>query len=78
MPLIFNDRPLFSEQFGRVCDELHRNSNENAISVEGLLTRINQAKFFENAYIISLLRSVGTRLQVAEAPRIAVALRTND
>ena len=57
MPLIFDDRPLFSELFDRVCDELHHNSNENVISVEGLLTRINQAEFFENAYIISLLHS---------------------
>ena len=46
VPLIFDDRPLLSELFGRVCDELHRNSNENVISVEGLLTRINQADFF--------------------------------
>jgi hypothetical protein len=37
VPLIFDDRQLFSEVFGRVHDELHCNSNENAISIQGLL-----------------------------------------
>jgi hypothetical protein len=31
VPLIFDDRPLFSEVFGRARDELHCNSNEDAI-----------------------------------------------
>jgi len=35
--LIFNDRPLFSELFRRARDELHCNSNEDTISVEGVL-----------------------------------------
>jgi hypothetical protein len=37
VPLIFDDRPLFSEVFGRARDELQCNSNEDAISVEGVL-----------------------------------------
>jgi hypothetical protein len=37
VPLIFDDRPLFSELFGRARAELHCNSNEDSILVEGLL-----------------------------------------
>ena len=37
VPVIFDDRPLFSELFGRARDELKCNSNENAILVEGVL-----------------------------------------
>jgi len=37
MPVIFDDRPLFSELFGRACDELKCNLNENDILVEGVL-----------------------------------------
>ena len=36
VPVIFDDRPLFSE-FGRARDELKCNSNEDAILVEGVL-----------------------------------------
>ena len=35
VPVIFDDRPLFSELFGRAHDELKCNSNEDAILVEG-------------------------------------------
>ena len=35
--VIFDDRPLFSELFGRARDELKYNSNEDAILVEGVL-----------------------------------------
>jgi hypothetical protein len=35
--LIFNDRLLFREVFGRACDGLQCNSNEDAISVEGVV-----------------------------------------
>ena len=38
VPVIFDDRPLFSELFGRARDELKCNSNEDAILVEGVLT----------------------------------------
>ena len=37
VPLMFDDRPLFSELFGSARDELHCNSNEDGISVEGVL-----------------------------------------
>ena len=37
VPLMFDDRPLFSELFGSAHDELHCNSNEEGISVEGVL-----------------------------------------
>jgi hypothetical protein len=37
VPLIFDDRPLFSEFFGSARHELHCNSNEDRISVEGVL-----------------------------------------
>jgi hypothetical protein len=37
VPLIFDDRLSFSELLGRAHDELHWNSNEDAISVQGLL-----------------------------------------
>jgi hypothetical protein len=37
VPLIFDDRLSFSELLGRARDELHWNSNEDAISVQGLL-----------------------------------------
>ncbi|RLN39089.1 transposase related protein [Panicum miliaceum] len=36
IPLIFDERPLFIEVFGRARDEVHCNSNEDAISVEGV------------------------------------------
>jgi hypothetical protein len=36
VPLIFDDRPLFSELVGSARDELHFNSNDD-ISVEGVL-----------------------------------------
>jgi hypothetical protein len=36
VPLIFDDRPLFSELLGSARDELHFNSNDD-ISVEGVL-----------------------------------------
>ena len=45
VPLMFDDRPLFSELFGSACDKLHCNSNENGISVEGYFTMVNQAVF---------------------------------
>jgi hypothetical protein len=35
--LIFNDRLLFSEVFGRACDELQCISSEDVISVEGVV-----------------------------------------
>jgi hypothetical protein len=35
--LIFNDRPLFSEVFGRARDELQFISSEDAISVQGVV-----------------------------------------
>ena len=34
---MFDDRPLFSELFASARDELHCNSNEDGISVEGVL-----------------------------------------
>jgi len=37
VPVIFDDRPLFRELFGRARDELECNSNDDAISVEGVL-----------------------------------------
>jgi hypothetical protein len=37
VPMIFHNRPLFSEVFGRARDKLYCNSNEDAISVEGVL-----------------------------------------
>ena len=37
VPVIFDDRPLFCELFGRARDELKCNSNEDAILVEGVL-----------------------------------------
>jgi hypothetical protein len=37
VPVIFDDRPLFSELFGRARDELKCNSNEDDILVEGVL-----------------------------------------
>ena len=37
VPVIFDDRPLFRELFGRARDELQCNSNDDAISVEGVL-----------------------------------------
>ena len=37
VPVIFNDRPLLCELFGRDRDELKCNSNEDAILVEGVL-----------------------------------------
>ena len=37
VPTIFDDRPLFCELFGRACDELKCNSNEDVILVEGIL-----------------------------------------
>jgi hypothetical protein len=37
VPLIFDDRPLSSELFGRARDELHCNLNEAAILIEGVL-----------------------------------------
>ena len=36
VPVIFDDRPLFSELFGRARDELKCNSNEDTILVEGV------------------------------------------
>jgi hypothetical protein len=35
--LIFNDRPFFSEMFGRALDELQCMSSEDAISVQGVV-----------------------------------------
>jgi hypothetical protein len=35
--LIFNDRPLFSEVFGRARDEIQCISSEDAISVQGVI-----------------------------------------
>ena len=35
--MIFDDRPLFCELFGRARDKLQCNSNDDAISVEGVL-----------------------------------------
>jgi hypothetical protein len=43
--MIFDDRPLFSEVFGRAHDEFQCNSNENAISVQGSSTLVNQSRF---------------------------------
>ena len=45
VPLMFDDRPLFSELFGSSRDELHCNSNEDGISVEGYFTMVNQTVF---------------------------------
>ena len=33
---VIDDRPLFCELFGRACDELKCNSNEDVILVEGI------------------------------------------
>ena len=40
VPLIFDDRPMFSELIARVRDELQWNSNEEAVSVEGVLRSV--------------------------------------
>ena len=45
VPLMFDDRSLFSELFGSARDELHCNSNEDGISVEGYFTMVNQTVF---------------------------------
>ena len=37
VPMIFDDRPLFCELFGRARDELKCNSNKDVILVEGVL-----------------------------------------
>ena len=37
VPLMFDDRSLFYELFDSSRDELHCNSNEDVISVEGVL-----------------------------------------
>ena len=37
VPIMFDDRPLFSELFGIAHDEVHCNSNDDGISVEGVL-----------------------------------------
>ena len=37
VPLMFDNRPLFYELFCSARDELHCNSNEDGISVEGVL-----------------------------------------
>ena len=39
VPLMFDDRPLFSELFGSARDELHYNSNEDVITI------VNQTVF---------------------------------
>ena len=43
---MFDDRPLFSELFGSARDELHCNSNEDGISVEGLLHYCKLGRIF--------------------------------
>ena len=35
--LMFDDRALFSEVIGKACEELQWNSNEDALSVEGVV-----------------------------------------
>ena len=37
VPLIFDDWLMFSELTAKVCDELQWNSNEEVVSVEGVL-----------------------------------------
>ena len=37
VPLIFSDRPSFSELVARAREELHCHANEESITVEGLL-----------------------------------------
>ena len=37
VPLMFDDQPLFSELFASARDKLHCNSNEDGISIEGVL-----------------------------------------
>ena len=46
VPLMFDDRPLFSELFGSARDELHYNSNEDGISVEGILYYSKSGRIF--------------------------------
>ena len=40
VPLIFDDRLMFSELIAKVCDELQWNSNEEVVSVEGVLRSV--------------------------------------
>ena len=42
VPMIFDDRPLFCELFGRARDELKCNSNKDDILVEGYFTIAGQ------------------------------------
>ena len=42
---ILDDRPLFSELFGRARDELKCNSNEDGILVERYWTMAGQGQF---------------------------------
>jgi hypothetical protein len=44
--LIFDDRPLFSEVFARARDELQCNSNEDTISVEGVIHFVKSGRIF--------------------------------
>ena len=46
VPLMFDERPLFSELFGSARDELHCNSNEDGISVEGVLDYGKSGRIF--------------------------------
>jgi hypothetical protein len=51
--LIFDDRPLFREVFGRARDELKCNSNEDAISVQGVVHFGKSGRIFRRLILIA-------------------------
>ena len=54
VPLMFDERPLFSELFGSARDELHCNSNEDGISVDGILHYGKSGHIFKQLVPIAL------------------------
>jgi hypothetical protein len=53
VPVIFDDRPLFSELMGSAHDELKCNSNEDAILVEGVLHHGRSRTIFRQLVLIT-------------------------
>jgi hypothetical protein len=61
LPLIFDDRPLFSELLGSARDELHCNSNEDDISVEGafhVMCVLNYVMHYFVMFYLHYLRNI--------------------
>ena len=67
--LIFDSWPLFSELVGSACDELQWNSNEDAISVEGVIHYSNSGRFYSwqvrIAYEVGWKRYVNTVMKIS-------------